>query len=219
MPWSWWDGLVVFLVALVLTALVAGALVAALGPGSVSAVGLLVTGPTLGLVVVGWVAARAGRPGLDTLLGWRRARAPDVGMGAVHGVLAFLVGNVGLALAAAALDVQLPEVQEELADAARSSLLPLVVLAAVLLAPVVEELVFRGMLFRALADRLPVAVAALLAGLAFGLVHIEPLAIAVTAAFGVYAAVIYARRGTLVATMTMHAVFNGLGVLGLALGG
>ena len=217
MPWSWWDGIVVFVVSLVLTVVVAGVAIAALGPGSETAVGLLVSGPGLGVVGVAWVAARAGRRGLATLLGWRRPRVADVGMGAVHGLIAFL-GTVVLSAVAYAFDVELPPVQQELAEAARSRLLPLVVLAAVVLAPIVEELVFRGLVFRALADRLPLVAAVVISAIVFGVVHVEPLAVAVTGCFGAYAAVVYARRGTLAATMTMHAVFNACGVLGLVFG-
>lgn len=215
-PWSWWDGLVVFALSLVGTLLVSGLVVTTLGPDSATAVGLLLSGPGLGLVAVAWVARRAGRPGLNTLAGWRRPGAADIAMGAVHGFVAFL-GTVALSFVASSLDLQLPEVQEDLAAAARSPLLPLVVLAAVVLAPIVEEMVFRGMIFRAFADRLPLAGAVLLAGIAFGLVHVEPLAIAVTTCFGIYACLVYARRGTLVATISMHAVFNACGVLGLVL--
>jgi membrane protease YdiL (CAAX protease family) len=75
-------------------------------------------------------------------------------------------------------------------------------------APVVEEIFFRGLLYRSLRNRLPVLPAALLAGCLFGLVHIlgYPLiTLPVKAAFGVIACLLYERTGSLLPGIALHA--------------
>jgi membrane protease YdiL (CAAX protease family) len=80
--------------------------------------------------------------------------------------------------------------------------------AAVLVAPVVEELLFRGVLFAALLRTRPFAFAALLSGAYFALVHLHapsflPL-LALSAAFSAG----YAATGSIVTPIVMHALFN-----------
>jgi membrane protease YdiL (CAAX protease family) len=74
------------------------------------------------------------------------------------------------------------------------------VVAVALSAPVVEEIFFRGLLYRSLRNRLPIAQSALLAGALFGLVHITgyPLiTLPIKAVFGVLACLLYERTGSL----------------------
>jgi hypothetical protein len=82
------------------------------------------------------------------------------------------------------------------------------VVAVGLSAPIVEEIFFRGLLYRSLRNRLPVAQAALIAGMLFGLAHITgyPLiTLPIKAVFGVIACMIYERTGSLVPGMALHA--------------
>jgi membrane protease YdiL (CAAX protease family) len=75
-------------------------------------------------------------------------------------------------------------------------------------APIGEELFFRGFLYRALRDRLEVAPAVLISAAAFALAHVYPLAIPVIFVDGVILALIYERRRNLVANIAAHAVNN-----------
>jgi membrane protease YdiL (CAAX protease family) len=82
------------------------------------------------------------------------------------------------------------------------------VVAVGLSAPIVEEIFFRGLLYRSLRNRLPVVQAALIAGMLFGLAHITgyPLiTLPIKAVFGVIACLIYERTGSLVPGMALHA--------------
>ena len=85
-----------------------------------------------------------------------------------------------------------------------------VVLAVIALsasAPIVEEIFFRGLLYRSLRNRLPILPAALIAGALFGLVHITgyPLdTLPVKAAFGVIACLLYERTGSLLPGIALH---------------
>lgn len=83
----------------------------------------------------------------------------------------------------------------------------LAVIAASLSAPIVEEIFFRGLIFRSLRNRLPLTWAALAAGCLFGLVHIigYPLVtLPVKAFFGVLACLLYARTGSLLPGIAVH---------------
>jgi uncharacterized protein len=74
-------------------------------------------------------------------------------------------------------------------------------------APVVEEIFFRGLLYRSLRNRLSVLLAALVAGVLFGFVHITsyPLdTLPVKAAFGVIACLLYERTGSLLPGIALH---------------
>jgi hypothetical protein len=74
-------------------------------------------------------------------------------------------------------------------------------------APVVEEIFFRGLLYRSLRNRLSILPAALIAGVLFGFVHITsyPLdTLPVKAAFGVIACLLYERTGSLLPGIALH---------------
>lgn len=86
------------------------------------------------------------------------------------------------------------------------------VTAIVVLAPLLEELVFRGYLFTALGTVLPAPAVHLLVAVAFGLVHGLPYALPI----GVLALLfgwLRARHEALLPPMFAHAVHNGLTVL------
>lgn len=96
----------------------------------------------------------------------------------------------------------------------------LLVLLAVVVAPISEEFFFRGVLFRTVRDRHGFWPAALASAIPFGLVHyvpapaIDALLLQVTMVFtGLGMAWIYERRGTIVAPVAAHMVFNVVGVV------
>ncbi|MGH2862311.1 MAG: lysostaphin resistance A-like protein [Solirubrobacteraceae bacterium] len=89
------------------------------------------------------------------------------------------------------------------------------VVAVAVSAPVVEEIFFRGLLYRSLRNRLPVAQSALLAGALFGLVHITgyPLiTLPVKAIFGVIACLLYERTGSLLPGIALHSFIDASGM-------
>jgi membrane protease YdiL (CAAX protease family) len=97
----------------------------------------------------------------------------------------------------------------------------LAILLAVVLAPVTEEIVFRGVLLRALAAKVGMWPAAILSSAVFAVIHFEvlfsqPLALVGLFTVGLLLAIAYHRTGSLLVPMVGHAVFNGVSV-GLAL--
>jgi membrane protease YdiL (CAAX protease family) len=90
----------------------------------------------------------------------------------------------------------------------------LALLVTAVAAPVCEEIVFRGMLFRLLRERTSFWLAVLVSALAFGLAHASPaisLALLPTFAYmGIVLAVVYARTGSLTNSMLLHGINNAL---------
>lgn len=96
-----------------------------------------------------------------------------------------------------------------LADVRHQSTISVVlaVFAVAASAPIVEEIFFRGLLYRSLRNRLAVLPAVLIAGALFGFVHITsyPLdTLPVKAAFGVIACLLYERTGSLMPGIALH---------------
>jgi len=85
-------------------------------------------------------------------------------------------------------------------------------LSAAILAPLVEETMFRGVLFTALVQRFPVPLAATLSGLAFGIAHLDKWNFLLLGLVGIGLAYVYYRSGNIWACMVTHATFNGLGL-------
>lgn len=81
-------------------------------------------------------------------------------------------------------------------------------LAAVIIAPVVEELLFRAALFRWLASRYGLAVGVTVSALVFGLVHASLFAMVPITVLGAVLALLYHRTGNLWSCIGLHAVFN-----------
>ncbi|HZW54477.1 MAG TPA: type II CAAX endopeptidase family protein [Candidatus Elarobacter sp.] len=87
----------------------------------------------------------------------------------------------------------------------------LAVVAMVVVGPIAEEIVFRGLLFGALAPRLGVLASALITALLFGAAHGDPVLFPTLAALGFIAALAYAATGNLTVSIALHMLNNALG--------
>jgi len=94
----------------------------------------------------------------------------------------------------------------------------LAVLSLVVVAPVVEEMVFRGLLFGALAGRLGVLGSAVITALLFGAVHGDPVLFPSLAAIGFIGALAYAATGNLWVSIILHASSNAIGAIFIVAG-
>jgi membrane protease YdiL (CAAX protease family) len=86
---------------------------------------------------------------------------------------------------------------------------------AVCLAPICEEVYFRGFVFQGLRGRMRFVWAALLSGGFFAFVHVEPIRFFGLALMGVILAAVFEHRRTLVASMAAHATINVIAILAL----
>lgn len=81
-------------------------------------------------------------------------------------------------------------------------------IGTVLAAPVVEEIIFRGLILDRLKKGIPVTAAIIISSLLFGLAHGQIVWICYTTVFGVVLAYLYHKTGSIGATITAHLTYN-----------
>lgn len=84
------------------------------------------------------------------------------------------------------------------------------ILSAVVVAPLVEEMLFRGLILERMAGRWGMAGGIAVSSLLFGLMHFEPLG---STLFGVFMCLLYLEGRTLLLPILCHAINNGLALL------
>ncbi len=158
----------------------------------------------VGLVSVLLAVAPLGAAALPAL-GLRRVGART---------LAVAVGVTMLVSFAASQLGQTPEGVREVTDMARrpAELLPLLAILS-LLAPLVEELVFRGLLFGWVAGRWNGFAAFIVSSLAFAAAHVELAHIVMVLPLGLWFGWLRWRTGSLVPSLVAHVVNNGIAVI------
>lgn len=207
-----------FLLALILIGGVAGALAAELD----SQLPLLLTG--IAAAALAWPLLRGKSPReIRLALGWHRGEGllREIGAGLKAYLTAWPLLALGLALTAALskLSEQQPShpLLEWITDPSPSALV-VAALLAVVWAPLCEESVFRGAFYSYLRGRLGKLGAGLLVGLAFAAIHPQGIAgIPFLVSLALALALTREWRGSIIAPVTMHALHNGLAVLGLVL--
>ena len=90
------------------------------------------------------------------------------------------------------------------------------VITAVVAAPIVEEMVFRGVVMRGLRSRFPIVAVVVLQGLLFGVAHVDPVRgsgnvglVLVLSGVGIAFGVAVALLGRIGPSIVAHAIFNG----------
>jgi hypothetical protein len=86
---------------------------------------------------------------------------------------------------------------------------------AAVVAPLVEEIIFRGIILRGFAARYGRTRALLFSSLLFGIVHMNPWQFVPAVILGLFLGTLYLRTGTVVASWAAHAFYNGA-ILGLS---
>lgn len=171
-----------------------------------------------------WLALRR-RPGaLRSLLG-PRPRALDIGAGLAVGALILAINASITAAAGGLLPPEVPENPQQWLDDLLLAAPVATGIAVVLTAPITEELLFRGLLFRGLHRRWGAGGAAALSAGMFALVHPVDLSpasmVLVVSTFvtGVVLAVATLRRGTLATPIVAHMLLNAVAIVPVFLGG
>jgi hypothetical protein len=95
----------------------------------------------------------------------------------------------------------------------------LFVVVAVVMAPLFEEIVFRGFLFRGFANSWGWVWGAIASAAVFGLAHLQLDVFVPLATLGFFLAWAYKRTGSLWSCIAMHGIFNAIAVLAWALTG
>jgi membrane protease YdiL (CAAX protease family) len=220
--WRWWEAVLLFLVAAVVQAVV---LVAAGERFIDSTTGELVAGLVFGVAIgagtVLWLRIRH-RPAFAAI-GLPKSPVREAGSGVGWG-LVIRLGSIPVILFVASLvEVFIDRpllTPEQLETDVGAGTMALAVLLAVVVAPVAEELFFRGFLYRSLRVRHGYWFAGLVSSILFGLVHFQPegllaslpLMVGVTAAAMAWA-YLYDRAGSILVPVTSHMAFNLAGVV------
>jgi uncharacterized protein len=151
--------------------------------------------------------------------GWWREIRTGIGFGLLLYPAMTLVVGVVVSIVLSAVSGEPVRAPEQLPEELPLGGMVVAWLYAVVIAPLHEELFFRGMLFRAVRDRRGLVPGLIAAGVGFSLVHYIPgpwqdsvLLIAVMFFNGIALAWYYERRGTLLAPIVAHMVFNLIGL-------
>lgn len=103
-----------------------------------------------------------------------------------------------------------PLLQALFADGASPGLVLGLILTVVVIAPVVEETIYRGVVYRAFRDRAGVPLAIVLSGLLFSIAHLEPDHLLALWLIGGTLAWVTERTGSIIPSMAAHGLFNSL---------
>lgn len=217
-PWRPWEAIPVGLAALCTSILVA-VLLAAGGAGT-GGTPILISALTLSLSFLGfslaWVMIRH-RQSARTL-GLRAAKpARELALGAWFGVGLFGVvafGILPLIVAIWRLVTGAPPdpIDQPILPVEPSAVqIGLGLVAVCIAAPLGEEVFFRGFLFGSLRGRLGFARGAVISGLVFAILHPDYLLVVLMVFVGMALAWLYERRGSLLAPIGAHAMFNVVG--------
>lgn len=221
--WRWWEGIGVYLAAMLLSALVTAPVVWLVKPRSTA---LLIANTLFGLVIAGTLLLWLSRfhPRWKEIVRFPARVGREIAAGALFGLLLYPVIQWGAGTLLAKLlemfsdrSVEPPDQLPVNLGGGRVVLAAIYVLAA---APFAEELFFRGVLFRSLRDRHGLAVGVLGSAFAFALVHyvqadavVDSLLLIGAAFFiGVGFAAVYEWRRNLVASLAAHVAFNLFGL-------
>lgn len=227
--WRWWEVVLATLLGFLAGSLAATPVYLALDPeteGAVGGPGLLagaIVDVVLVAVLVLWL--RSMHPGWWRVVGWPRrgARLREASIGAGLGLL-IQVGSVVVSFvvirALEAVSGERVRVPDQVSRGIEGWGLVALLLFAIVIAPAAEEFVFRGLLFRSIADRRGFWVGAIASSIPFGLTHavsgraLDVWALMITLVFvGIALAWIHWRRRNLLVNVAAHAVFNVIGVI------
>ncbi|HEX8917592.1 MAG TPA: type II CAAX endopeptidase family protein [Chloroflexota bacterium] len=179
----------------------------------------------LGLILVGfWLIVSRFGVGLK-VIGWRPVSSRTLVLAAASAIPILIAATLVFALFNAlfpGLHIQGNERDlfgspQHISDAER---VVMFVLAAIE-APLVEETLFRGILYQGLRryftgrlrDQWAVAAAAVTSGALFALIHLEPHTLPMLLILGVALAYVFERANSLYASALVHCIINALGVI------
>jgi membrane protease YdiL (CAAX protease family) len=223
----WLETFALFVASFLLLKLILEGVAAVLGESSPVVAWAVPMGQWLLVLVLFWPLAR-GMPWarMRREVGWHSGRglAREVAAG-VAGYCAALPIFVGVAVVGVIVTLvyelvtgerQAPPMSKVGQMLGHSGVALRVALATLLVAwaPLVEETVFRGALYRHFRGRLGVPMSALLVGLFFALMHsYMPLQLALVLTLGVCFALLREWRGSLIAPMVAHAIQNSMALV------
>ena len=186
-----------------------------LGDGELTLLGatVILVSTQLALLLVSWLFVHRPRAlaGLPSFPGRDAAGALRAGLG--WGVVAWVGSTIVLAAVVWILEQLGQPPEPEVAERAIAMLDPiLVVVAIVILAPIAEEVFFRGVVFNAFLREGGRRWAFIGSAALFSLIHLSLVSLVPIFLLGLALAWVYDRTGNLLAPIAMHATVNGISV-------
>lgn len=186
-----------------------------LGEGEISLLGsiVLLASTQAGLLLVSWLLVLRPKAlaGLPSFGGPDPAGATLIGFGA--GLAAWFLATVVVAVVALGLQAVGIEPEPQAAEQAIARIDPWVVVPAiVVLAPIAEEVFFRGVVYNAILREAGPRWALFGSAALFGVIHLSLVAALPLFLLGIALAVVYARTRSLLAAIVMHATVNAISV-------
>lgn len=221
--WRWWEAIGVYVVVMLVSSFVTlPVLLLIHSKGLADLAGSAVVAVVTVALLVAWLSRyhRAWR----AVVGFPARVWPEVRAGAAFGALLYpaIVFGVGFVvnLLFSMLSGHQVRAPQQIPSHLSAVGTTVATAYAVVIAPIHEELFFRGILFRSLRDRHGFRIGMVGSGLAFGLIHYIPgpaldslLLMSVMVFTGMALAYLYERRGNIVANMVAHATFNVIGLV------
>lgn len=211
-PWRALEGLGIWLIATV-GAIVVGVPLRLVLSGDAWEVSLILANEALlAVAVVVWIRVRH-KVGLQALV--RGGRSSDLGVGVALGMAGYFVATIVGGILARVIEtvtnrpVEAPE--QISVDQPSAILLVMIGISVIVLAPIAEELLFRGVIFRGLRNWAKPGVAIVVSAVFFGIAHLIPLVIPPIFVLGLLLAWIVETRGSLVPSIAAHVTFNVIG--------
>lgn len=91
---------------------------------------------------------------------------------------------------------------------------PATIIAGVIVAPIAEEIIFRGMITKLLLEEYRPTKAILISALIFGIIHFNPAQIPVAIVLGVLFGWLYYKTGSIIPGIILHFINNAVAVVG-----
>jgi uncharacterized protein len=99
------------------------------------------------------------------------------------------------------------------AEGGRPITIGILVILAVVLAPIVEETIFRGCIYRFFKSQTTMLPAQIISGVLFAMMHLNLLSFVPLIIVGIFLARVYESSGNILVPMCFHALFNGFSLL------
>lgn len=219
-PWRGWEAIAVYLISLLISAPITFLGAVTLTKNAGVAFAAATTEIVLLLTVYFWVRSRYGL-GLEAL-GFRTTDVrgdvmAGLGVGLAGLALQFVLLPPVLYIAREVLNREVEPPKQLPLESPSAALLVVIGLTVTILAPIAEELFFRGFLFQAWRKWMGLVAAASWSAVAFAIAHISPLLYLPIGVLGYLLARTFERRDSILASMVGHSLFNVFGFVVIVL--
>jgi membrane protease YdiL (CAAX protease family) len=137
----------------------------------------------------------------------------------LYGVVGFVVAFIAAGIVGYPIEQHfgVDPTQQALSQSATvQTLVPLVILSGIIIAPICEEIVFRGYLYKAFKDRFRPWYAIVMSAALFSAIHLEPLAAVQLFVIGIVLAYVYEKTDNLMAPIALHMLNNAIAFYAVA---